>query len=222
MARPNVLDDVSKQNKVLLALSSGASFDEAGEIAGVTRQLIRRYMEKNRNFGDAVEAARAAAERLVQATEAGVTATTPRPRPPPTADQSEAAEMLGVDVDLIQDADGFVDASTVALAHPTYGTLTTRNFLNLLWDRSCKGGAAGPAWARLLAPVMLTPTIEAQARRDAAKARGEGERPAITSGASDSEQPVSRAGMTVLEVPANKARPFLQRSPEIVDAELVE
>ena len=102
------------------------------------------------------------------------------------------------------------------------GRLTTKNFLKRLWDGACENGPSAPAFARLLAPVMLTPTIAAQSRRSASQERREAleEQKALTvestlvAGPGVAKRPRG-SGMVVLEVPPNKARPHMTQRKEV-------
>lgn len=203
MARPNVLEDQSKRNGILAAIAAGSTLDEAAKLVGVTRQVIHRFATKRIDFARDLEAAKLVAGQKLHALTAEVMSTG-----------------FDFDVDLEMDSDGAVEAEK-DLGVTEFGRLSTKNFMRLCWVAASRGDKHSPAWARLLAPVMLTPTIEAQSRRSAAQERREtlAEQKALTvestlvAGSGVVKRPRG-SGMVVLEVPPNKARPHLAKSVE--------
>jgi hypothetical protein len=210
-----------KRNRVLRVLADGGSLDEAATEIGTTKMSINRYCQAHPEFRESCARAREqgdASRRTVPSAASGV-----EPPPPlvterqPTLEAEAVASLLGVDPGIAMDVESIIDSDT-QLDLPE-GPLTLRNYLKLCWKRASSTRKDAAQWARLLAPPMLGPVLQAQERQSAVAGK-QGLTAELSDG--DSAKVTSRAGMTVLEVPANKARPFLNQTPEIVDAELVE
>lgn len=130
----------------------------------------------------------------------------------------EVAAELDVDPDIVHDLERHIE-SDVELPSRSGPKLTLRAYMDLLWERASSERKDASQWARLLAPVMFGPVIRDQERRADAEALARQRELAeqLAMGESGDDRPAS-TGMTVLEVPPNKARPHIARA---VEAEVV-
>lgn len=221
MGRKSVLDDVTKRTKVIKILESGGDLDAAAAVIKSSRQAIWRYAQLHADFNDAMEAARAEAERAKVAGAVGravvpLRVMPPHPEPSPAA--ASAAEVIGVDVDLVQDADDAMPRSPSGLAE-----ITVANGLLFHWRMMHDDSA--PAMLRatssqIMAKVQFQPMMDAMARREDARAKRE-------LAALERAETVSQdEGAAIIELPVNDTE-APGRAPRpvetgVLDAEVVD
>jgi hypothetical protein len=188
----------------------------------MTTMSLSRYCRAHPEFAESLARTRAAAAAGHNAPELEP----PEPivdEPDPTRDAKLVAEVLGVPAEIAMDVDRLVQSETELAVGEAVPRLTLRSYTDLCWKRASDGKRKdASAWARLLAPVMFGPVLDAQGRRAAALGVLESASTAGEPSDTDEDEKPSRAGMTVLEVPRNAARPHLHRDREILDAEVVD
>jgi hypothetical protein len=230
MPRRSALDDRTARNRFLIAVADGCKLGEAADAIGTTRQSVHRYGQRNPEFAEALENARTTAERKATGGMGGsiLAESPPEPvvRPPakPSPDAEAVAEMIGVDADLVMEADLFVESEAEMSLPEGCPPLTVKNYFRLCWERMWAGGTQGPMYGRLIQPAMIGSTVRAQERREAAKARQEqaAEQRAIAAEVTAGSDPAgSSAPMMILEAPYNPAREFLRKN-EVVEAEVLD
>lgn len=194
----SALDDPDSRSAVLEILRSGASVGEAAEAIGTTRQSVYRYSKRFPAFAVAMSQAMTDGGRRKEVSRAR-----PIPASPPvevSPETEEAAEAMGVDVDLVVQTDAFVESDLAVVDKDGLGKLTTRSYLQLVWERAKDPSRTDAArWASLLAPVMFGPTLRAQERRDAVMAMTERKKLEA-----EQESKVTQGGgLVILEIPRN-------------------
>lgn len=243
MARRSVLEDVSKQNRVIRAILDGRSDYEAAREVGTTYQSLWRYCNKNEDFRRRLERAKdKAAARAGVAEGVAVAAEVLRdPTPPsqidnpPSKDAVLAASVMGVDSDLVNDVDEILSDDLIELStQVNLSRPTVHGYMMVCWKRFLSGRSDAPVYGKLMEKILTGPTLRAQARRDAIAARREAlaleaEMAKLTAQPEGGGAKRPRnSGLTVLEVPHNPARPWVNRGAEDVedaeveDAEVVE
>lgn len=228
MAQTSALDDSSTRSAVLLALRSGKSVGAAARAVGCSRTSIYRYSDRHPEFRDAMILAQADGERVRAV---GKTCTLPadvadeeiHKAPPPRSESAKGAEALKVEEEMVVDADAFtVEESVTVDIDGDLPALSVRSFLNLCWRRANEERTDAARWARLLAPVLLTPTIRAQERREAVL---DLQRQRALE--AEQESTVSRgSGVVFVEIPRNGSEapghgPQSAADESIMDAEVV-
>lgn len=218
------MNDVEIRARFLILIRRGESFDKAAKQVGTSRRAIARHGEKWPAFAAEVAAAEAEGD-AVRAT-AKLNAVKPEPvhaevgphlNPPlnsgiaePLDPHEALAERLRLDARAIAS----VDASMPGVIAPLSDWLAKAE--RMVDDEKAPLRLRVAAWQTLDSWRKAHLGIAVQRL-----AREEPPGRVLGPGTGDEAKP-SRAGMTVLEVPANKARPFLSREPDVVDAELVE
>jgi hypothetical protein len=227
MSRKSVLEDRSKRNRVLRVLADGGTIDAAAKEIGASHMAIARYREKFPDYDEAIK--RAMAEGYRAARGAGPMTpgveheAVPRTKSRPiTVDAEVVSEAFGLDAEYVLDVDAHVQSDAEIDAPEGVGRLTVRSFMDLCWRRASSERKDAASWGRLLAPVMLGPTIRGQERREEETARQgtiDAQRAltvesTLVGGVGVAGARPRGGGMVVLEVPPNKARPHVPKAPD--------